>query len=106
VVPEILESIVHWFAQEFEDLNVTRGRVHQFTGMTLDYTQPDKLTVTMKNQIDNLPEKTGTKGTAVNPAEADLFIIDATSPSLERKTKDEFHSKNSKHKLYCKENQT
>ena len=92
VVPEILESIVHWFAEEFEDLNVTRGRVHQFTGMTLDYTQPDKLTVTMKNQIDNLLEKTGTKGTAVNPAEADLFIIDATSPSLDRKTKDEFHS--------------
>ena len=92
VVPEILESIVHWFAEEFEDLNVTRGSVHQFTGMTLDYTQPDKLTVTMKNQIDNLLEKTGTKGTAVNPAEADLFIIDATSPSLDRKTKDEFHS--------------
>jgi hypothetical protein len=92
VVPEILESIVHWFAEEFEDLNVTRGSVHQFTGMTLDYTQPDKLTVTMKNQIDNLLEKTGTKGTAVNPAEADLFIIDATSPSLDRKRKDEFHS--------------
>ena len=92
MVPEILESIVHWFAEEFEDLNVTRGSVHQFTGMTLDYTQPDKLIVTMKNQIDNLLEKTGTKGTAVNPAEADLFIIDATSPSLDRKRKDEFHS--------------
>ena len=36
VVPEILESIVQWFAEEFEDLNVTRGSVHQFTGMTLD----------------------------------------------------------------------
>jgi hypothetical protein len=83
---------VHWFAEEFEDLNVTRGSVHQFTGMTLDYTQPDKLTVTMKNQIDNLLEKTGTKGTAVNPAEADLFIINPTSPSLDRKSKDEFHS--------------
>ena len=35
-VPEILESIVQWFAEEFEDLNVTRGDVHQFTGMTLD----------------------------------------------------------------------
>ena len=92
VVPEILESIVQWFAEEFEDLNVTRGIVHQFTGMTLDYTQPDKLIVTMKNQIDNLLEKTGTTGTAVNPAEADLFIIDATSPSLERERKDEFHS--------------
>jgi hypothetical protein len=43
VVPEILESIVQWFAEEFEDLNVTRGSVHQFTGMTLDYTQQDKL---------------------------------------------------------------
>jgi hypothetical protein len=90
VVPEILESIVQWFAEEFEDLNVTRGSVHQFTGMTLDYTQPDKLiVVTMKNQIDNLLEKTGTTGTAVNPAEADLFIIHATSPSLDRKRKDE-----------------
>ena len=91
-VPEILESIVQWFAEEFEDLNVTRGSVHQFTGMTLDYTQPDKLLITMKNQIDNLLLKTGTTGTAVNPAEADLFTIDATSPSLDRKRKDDFHS--------------
>eukprot|EP01034_Spumella_vulgaris_P045229 gene45229-56325_t len=92
-VPEILESIVQWFAEEFEDLNVTRGSVHQFTGMTLDYTQPDKLTITMKNQIDNLLLKTGTKGTAVNPAEADLFTIDETSsPSLDRERKDDFHS--------------
>jgi hypothetical protein len=91
-VPEILESIVQWFAEEFEDLNVTRGSVHQFTGMTLDYTQSDKLIVTMKNQVNNLLEKTGTTGTAVNPAEADLFIIDSTSPSLERERKDEFHS--------------
>ena len=61
--------------------------------MTLDYTQPpDKLIGTMKNQIDNLLEKTDTTGTAVNPAEADLFIIDATLPSLDRKRKDEFHS--------------
>jgi hypothetical protein len=91
-VPEILESIVQWFAEEFEDLNVTRGDVHQFTGMTLDYTEPDKLIVTMKNQIDNLLEKTGVKGTAVNPSEADLFTIDINSPKLERKRADEFHS--------------
>ena len=91
-VPDILESIVQWFAEEFEDLNVTRGCVHQFTGMTLDYTHSDKLIVTMKNQIDNLLEKTGVKGTAVNPSEADLFTIDATSPNLDRKRADEFHS--------------
>jgi hypothetical protein len=92
VVPEILESIVQWFAEEFEDLNVTRGNVHQFTGMTLDYTEQDKLIVTMKNQIDNLLQKTGTTGTAVSPAEADLFTIDATSPTLDNKRKEEFHS--------------
>jgi hypothetical protein len=92
VVPKILESIVQWFAEEFEDLNVTRGSVHQFTGMTLDYTQQDKLFVTMKNQIDNLLEKTGTKATAVSPSEADLFVIDATSPALSEKQSDEFHS--------------
>jgi hypothetical protein len=46
----------------------------------------------MKNQIDNLLEKTGVKGTAVNPSEADLFTIDATSPNLDRKRADEFHS--------------
>jgi len=92
VVPEIFESIEQWFAEEFEDLNVTRGSVHQFTGMTLDYTQPDKLIVTMKNQIDNLLEKTGTKGTAVNPAEADLFVINDASPALDREKADAFHS--------------
>ena len=91
-VPDILESIVRWFAEEFEDLNVTRGCVHQFTGMTLDYTHSDKLIVTMKNQIDNLLDKTGVKDTAVNPSEADLFTIDTTSPILDRKRADKFHS--------------
>ena len=92
VVPEIFESIEQWFAEEFEDLNVTSGSVHQFTGMTLDYTQPDKLIVTMKNQIDNLLEKTGIKGAAVNPAEANLFVVKDASPALDRKKADEFHS--------------
>ena len=92
VLPEILESIVQWFAEEFEDLNVTRGPVHQFTGMTLDYTQTGKLYVTMKNQIDTLLDKTGVEGTSVSPAGADLFTIDADSPNLNSKMKDDFHS--------------
>ena len=92
VIPAILESIVEWFAEAFEDLNVTRGSVHQFTGMTLDYTQHDKLIVTMKNQIDNLMERTGSKSKAVTPSESDLFVVDTTSPKLDRKRDEEFHS--------------
>lgn len=92
VIPGILESIVEWFREEFEDLNVTRGTVHQFTGMTLDYTEPDKLKITMKNQIDNLLEKTGVKAKAVSPSEDDLFDIDETSQLLTIEQKDKFHS--------------
>ena len=46
----------------------------------------------MKNQIDNLLEKTGMSATAVSPSEADLFTIDSSSQSLDEKRKEEFHS--------------
>ena len=50
---DVLESILKWFTEEFEELSVTRGLVHQFTGMTLDFREPEKLIITMKNILPN-----------------------------------------------------
>ena len=33
------ESVITWLESEFDELKVTRGKVHKFTGMVLDFTE-------------------------------------------------------------------
>ena len=35
----IAESIIAWLESEFDELKVTRGKVHKFTGMVLDFSE-------------------------------------------------------------------
>jgi Reverse transcriptase (RNA-dependent DNA polymerase) len=89
---EVLESLVQWFIDEFEELSVTRGLVHQYTGMTLDFREPMKLIITMVKHVTDLIKLSGITGTAISPATDDLFAIDENSPLLIEKQRELFHS--------------
>ena len=56
-------------------MTVRRGKVHDYLGMTLDFSQPGKFIVSMENYLDavlnNLPEEMN--GTALSPAADHLF---------------------------------
>ena len=74
-------------------LTITRGRVHDYLGMRIDYSQKDKVIITQYDYINDiltsLPDDM--KGTAVQPARKYLFTVNEDAIKLDTKTADLFH---------------
>jgi len=76
-------------------LTVTRGKVHDYLGMTLDYSTPGKVRITMSdyiaNMLDDLPNDMGR--VAATPAANCLFEVNTSNlESLDKEAKDVFHT--------------
>ena len=52
----ILAEMDDWYG-EIAPLTVTRGKVHEYLGMTIDYSEEGKVEFTMYDYIDDLLEK-------------------------------------------------
>ena len=88
----IAESIVTWLESEFDELKVTRGDVHKFTGMVFDFRAPKKLKITMKKGLEDIIKRNKITGTVATPSTAELFQIDPESPRLDKEEAEKFHS--------------
>ena len=85
----------------FEDgsgkMKVSRGKVHKYLGMTLDYRVKGQCRITMIDYIEETlkafdkvaPGETGTKSTA---APKDLFVVDEDCEKLKKPKAEQFHS--------------
>jgi hypothetical protein len=98
--------MIDWLCQEYESIfedgsgqmTVSRGRVHKYLGMTLDYTIPGQVNISsMFNYIDKIinafdmaePKGGGTKSSA---APDDLFKVDEGHDKLRPEKAVEFHN--------------
>ena len=74
-------------------LTITRGNIHEYLGMTLDYSAPGVVTIRMddyvKDLLDEAPEDMG--GTATMPAADHLFTISQEPKYLDDATSELFH---------------
>ena len=84
VVSDVLELLNSEFGKE-APLTVTRGKVHDYLGMTLDYSTPGKVKIRMEKYIQNILDELPDTftGTANTPATSDLFTVDPDSPALD-----------------------
>ncbi len=89
---DIAESVITWLEAEFDELKVTRGKIHKFTGMTFDLSEKKKLKITMKKSIDEVLKRNTVTGFAATPSTEDLFQIDEMSPRLSKLEAEKFHS--------------
>ena len=83
----------------------TRGKRHEYLGMHLDFKQPGKVQIDMRDYVNKrvlagLPDKY--KGTATTPASLHLFELRDGDPLLGDKEADEFHSIVAKLLFLCK----
>ena len=85
---EVVTSIIDDLSQEFgkhDDLTVNRGDVHDYLGMTLDYSKKGKIQFQMFDYIDNmikeLPEG-WLDGLAATPAANHLFEVNDEAAKL------------------------
>jgi hypothetical protein len=99
------DNIIDWLHQEyksiFEDgsgkMTVSRGRVHKYLGMTLDYTVRGRVNISMFDYVDEIinafdkaePKGGGTKSSA---APDDLFKVDEDREKLPPEKAAEFHN--------------
>jgi hypothetical protein len=76
-------------------ITATRGKQHNYLGMTLDYSMPKKLKVNMckyiKHMLDDAPIHLSDHDKAKTPAGENLFTI-SSSKLLDNKGRQAFHT--------------
>jgi hypothetical protein len=103
--PKVMDQMIGWLRQEYESIfedgsgqmTVSRGKVHKYLGMTLDYTIRGQVKITMIDYVDEIltafdkadPEGSGTKTSA---ASENLFRIDEDCEKLQPNKAVAFHN--------------
>jgi hypothetical protein len=102
-VTGIIKLIDTEFGKE-APITVTRGKIHDYLGMTLDYSIDGKVQIKMIDSIakmlQELPEEFD--GEASTPAGNDLFKIDENSPNVDEKKAQFYHTYVAKTLFVCK----
>jgi hypothetical protein len=102
---KVMDKMIKWLRQEYEsifedgsgEMMVSRGKVHTYLGMTLDYTVRGQVKITMLGYVDEIltafdkadPKGRGTKTSA---ASENLFKIDEDCEKLPPNKAVEFHN--------------
>jgi hypothetical protein len=108
VDPKVVTSILVQLSLEFgtaAPLTVHRGKLHEYVGMTLDFSTPKKIKVLMNDYIDkvllDLPDDMS--GTAPTPAANYLFTVNTINPTaLSKSDAEHFHHVVAQQLFLCK----
>lgn len=105
--PKVNDGLIEWFNQKYGKLSpvtVRRGKVHDYLGMTLDFSTNSKVKVIMVDYVDRMineaPDEFG--GMASTPASKHLLMVDCHSPKLEETRAAKFHHMVAKSLFLCK----
>ena len=93
VVDKVLRDIDDKYGKE-APITQTRGKVHEYLGMTLDYREDGVVKVTMVDYINKMLTElpTDMNGVAPSPAANHLFKVNDSDPKkLDKDTSDMFH---------------
>ena len=85
-------------------VTVTRGDLHDYLGMTLDFSVDGKVSIRMEDYVENmLADLPGSfDGVAVTPAAEHLFKVNEDAAALDESDSDLFHSTTAKILFLCK----
>ena len=104
MIEEVFNKLQEKFGQE-APLTVSQGKVHEYLGMTIDYSKKGKVKFGMKSYIDELinecPEDLK-KGVCTTPAATHLFEVNNKEKKLDRDKAVEYHHLVAKLLYLCK----
>jgi hypothetical protein len=100
---QLLNKLNEWYGKE-TPLTVTRGDMHEYLGMTIDYSVEGKVKIRMDDYVENVVEEAppDMDGKAATPAAEHLFKVDANAKKLDSDGSDLFHSMTAKLLFLCK----
>ena len=90
-------------------LSVTHGKVHDYLGMTINFTIPGKVTFSMPDYVKGLIHETPDellKGQANTPAANHLFDVNDNATKLDEDMLDIYHHLTAKLLHLCKQAQS
>ena len=103
VVTEVIKLLESEFGKE-APLTQTRGKIHEYLGMTIDYSLTGKVMFTMvdyiKTMLDELPSDMD--GTAPTPASSHLFEVNELAEKLSTELGNLYHHNAAKLLFLCK----
>jgi hypothetical protein len=107
VKPNTITKVLNLFDGKYgkeAPLSVTRGKIHEYLGMTIDYSKKGKVKITMipyiKSMLDELPPDLASK--AATPAASHLFQLNEDAEKLDKYTAQLFHHNVAKLLFLCK----
>jgi len=106
--PKHNDKFAEWLNMKYGKhgkVKVTRGKVHDYLGMTLDFSKAGEVAIDMcdyvASMIDDSSFKISSK-MAPTPAAEDLFSVDEDSPLLPTSKREEFHTIVAKGLFICR----
>ena len=104
VLDDLIDQLNQKYGQE-TPVTVQKGKIHEYLGMTIDFSSPGKVQFRMDDYVDRIlaeaPEDMA--GSAVTPAAAHLFRVNNTnSKRLDDDTAEVFHHLTAKLLYLCK----
>ena len=94
--PNVIDNIIaslYYECGKTGKMTVRRGKIHEYLGMTLDFSRPGKFIMDMEHYIDevmkDLPKEFG--GMAATPAAYHMFKTRSDAEYLDQETVELFH---------------
>ena len=109
VDPKVNDEFISWIKSKYEEdgigkLEASRGKIHNYLGMTLDYSTEGKVKIKMEDyvqsMVDDFSEELGTP--AVTPVAEHLFQVRDSSTKLSEGKATEFHNQVARGLFLCK----
>jgi hypothetical protein len=106
VLDLVAKSLDDWYGKH-KPLTVHRGPVHDYLGMTIDYSEPGKVKFIQKDYVDGILEEAPSDfdGTATSPAANHLFRVNDEAEKLDDKRAKVYHHLTTKILYLCKHSQ-
>jgi hypothetical protein len=105
---KVVDDFINWVKKTYGsigEVKTTRGKVHEYLGMKLDYTEKGKVIVDMidyvESMIQNFPFQLP-KGKVTSPWNDNLFNIEENSERLDQEHAEQFHTTTAQGLFVCK----
>jgi hypothetical protein len=106
--PKVIDQFIQWIKDTYGsigEVKVTRGKIHEYLGMKLDYSVPGQVSIDMsdyvQSMIDGFPYKQ-LKGVVASPWNEHLFKVQEDSSHLSPEWKELFHTVTAQGLFLCK----
>ena len=106
---KVNDSFIQWIKDTYGsigEVKVTRGKIHEYLGMKLDYSVPGQVSIDMvdyvKSMVDNFPQEELTGGKVASPWNEHLFKVHEKSQRLDPAKAELFHTVTAQGLFACK----